>query len=318
MKSATPLLHEAANDGIWDWDLITGEVYYASRWRELLGLHEEQYLSSPQEWLDRVHPEDIGALNQAISDHLQGISPRVECEYRIKHQDGDYRWMLCRGLALFDAQKKPYRIAGSQADITTRKKIEEQLIHRALHDELTKLPNRALFIDRLKMVLEHTRRPDDKSAAVLFLDIDHFKVVNDCLGHVSGDELLSVFSQRIKQTLRPGDTVARFGGDEFAILIDGIKKSEEATLIAERICIKLRNPFHIQGHEIFTTASIGIVYLTSDYQSAENVLRDVDTAMYHAKNNGRSRYEVFLPSMHADTLNRLQQEVGDPPGVKKR
>ncbi|MDR3577555.1 MAG: EAL domain-containing protein [Anaerolineaceae bacterium] len=302
------LAARATNGGIWDWNLISGEVYYAPRWKTLLGLPEDQIINLPQQWLERVHPEDIERLNLAIADHLKGLTPTLECEYRIMHQDGGYRWVICRGLALFNAQRKPYRIAGSHSDISTQKQIEEQLIHRALHDELTSLPNRALFIDRLKMVLENTRRIQEKSAAVLFLDIDHFKVINDSLGHISGDALLNAFAYRLKQCLRPGDTVARFGGDEFAILVDGISTDEEATQIADRICRELRKPFSIEEHEVFNTASIGIVFVTSHYHSVDDLLRDVDTAMYYAKNNGRSRFEVFNMSMHENSINRLQQE----------
>jgi len=303
------LAAQAANDGIWDWNLITNEVYYSTRWKSSLGLPEDQIISSIPEWLERVHPEDIERFNSAISDHLKGYAPALECEYRIMHQDGGYRWMLCRGLALFDDQKKPYRIAGSQSDITNRKQIEEQLIHRTLHDELTQLPNRALFMDRLKMVLENTHRLGNEIAAVLFLDIDNFKVINDSLGHISGDELLIAFAQRIKLCIRSIDTVARFGGDEFAILVNWIPKNEEVIQIAERIGVELHKPFSIQDHEIFTSASIGIVFVSGFYHSVEDLLRDVDTAMYYAKSNGRSRYEVFDASMHDRSIHRLQQEA---------
>jgi diguanylate cyclase (GGDEF)-like protein/PAS domain S-box-containing protein len=303
------LAARAANDGIWDWNLITGEVYYSPRWGDLLGLPEEENIASTQAWLERVHPEDSERLNLALADHLHGVTPALNCDYRMRHQDGGYRWMRCRGLALFDDQKKPYRLAGSQSDITASKQMEEQLIQRALHDELTRLPNRALFMDRLRMVVENTRRPAAEWAAILFLDIDHFKVINDSLGHVSGDELLNAFAGRLKQCLRPGDTVARFGGDEFAILVDGIHKNEEASQIAERILAELRTPLWITGQEIFITTSIGIMFVTAGSQSIEDLLRDVDIAMYTAKRNGRARYEVFDPSMHEHSINRLQQEA---------
>lgn len=303
------LAARAANDGIWDWDLVSGNIYFSPRWKTLLGLKESLNINSPQDWLERVHPEDIESLNSVISNHMEGITPSLECEYRIMHNDGGYRWMLCRGLALYNSDKKPYRFAGSQTDITNRKEIEEQLIHRALHDELTQLPNRALFLDRLRMVLENTRHLDNTSAAVLFLDVDHFKVINDSLGHLCGDELLKEYAHRVKQCLRPGDTVARFGGDEFAILVDGFKANEEAVLIAERVCNELKKPFFIQGHEVFNTASIGIVYVSTAYKSVEDLMRDADTAMYYAKNRGRSRYEVFNLSMHERSFNRMQLEA---------
>ena len=303
------LAARAANDGIWDWNLVTGEVYYSPRWGALLGLPEEAAFASPQVWLERVHPDDRERLNLALDDHLRGVTPTFDCEYRMRHQDAGYRWMHGRGLALYDAHQKPYRMAGSQADITTRKQVEEQLIHRALHDELTRLPNRALFVDRLRMVVEDPRRPDNKSAAILFLDIDHFKVINDSLGHASGDELLKAFAHRLKDCLRPGDTVARFGGDEFALLVNGLNKDEEATQIAERIRAELRKPFQLGGQEIFVTVSVGVVFVTLHTASVEDLLRDVDIAMYHAKRSGRAHHEVFDPSMHAQTLNRLQQEA---------
>ena len=302
------LATQATNDGIWDWDLTTNEIFYTSRWQNMLGLEAEDCYASPDEWLSRVNPEDQERLNEAIDAHLQGLTPTLECEYRIMHQDGGYRWMLCRGLALFDAQLKPYRMAGSQSDITLRKQLEEQLIHKAMHDELTGLPNRALFMDRLNIVLEQIQSHRDGGAAVMFLDIDHFKIVNDSLGHAKGDALLVAFSQRLEKCLRPGDTVSRFGGDEFAILVDSIDSIDEVKKIGDRISLSLKKPFLLDGRELFANASIGVVFTDGGNQSAEDMLRDADIAMYHSKNTGRSRYEIFHPEMREHTLKRLQQE----------
>lgn len=302
------LATRAANDGIWDWDLITNEIFYTARWWEMLGLEMEDGHASPQEWFDRIAPDDRERFNAAIDAHLQELTPSLECEYRILHRDGGYRWMLCRGLAIFDAQSKPYRMAGSQSDITSRKRLEEQLMHKAMHDELTGLPNRALFMDRLNVVLEQVQGHRDGGAAVMFLDLDHFKVINDSMGHSKGDALLVAFARRLEECLRPGDTVSRFGGDEFAILVNGVSSIEDVKKIADRVSQSLQKPFIMDDHEFFANASIGIVFVNSGKQSGEDLLRDADAAMYHSKKNGRSRYEIFRPDMREHTLNRLQWE----------
>lgn len=302
------LATQAANDGIWDWDLITNEIFYTARWRELLGLAAEDCHASPQEWLDRIAPDDRERLNASIDAHLQALTPSLECEYRILHQDGGYRWMLCRGLALFDTQSKPYRMAGSQSDVTSRKLLEEQLMHRAMHDELTGLPNRVLFMDRLNVVLEKVQGHRDGGAAVMFLDLDHFKVINDSMGHSKGDALLVAFARRLEECLRPGDTVSRFGGDEFAILVNGVSLVEDVKKIADRLSQSLQKPFSMGEHEFFANASIGIVFVNNGKQSSEDLLCDADVAMYHSKKNGRSRYEIFHPDMREHSLNRLQKE----------
>jgi diguanylate cyclase (GGDEF)-like protein/PAS domain S-box-containing protein len=302
------LAARASNDGNWDWDLLNGQVYYSPRWKAILGLEEDLEIYSPEDWFSRVHADDIERLKLAISNHLEGFTPTLECEYRILHEDGFCVWTICRGLALFDKNGKPYRLAGSHADITKRKEYEKQLTLRALHDELTGLPNRALFMDRLRMVFEQARRSEERTAAVLFLDVDHFKVINDSMGHVSGDELLKAFARRLEQCLRTGDTVARFGGDEFAILADNIQRDEDAIQIAERINIILKKPFLLDGLEFFVSASIGIVFVTSHYKFIEDLMRDVDAAMYHAKFSGRARYKVFDVSMHERMVDRLRLE----------
>jgi diguanylate cyclase (GGDEF)-like protein/PAS domain S-box-containing protein len=298
-----------ANDGLWVWDLRGDEVYYSPRWKSMLGYTEEQIGDSPEEWLTRVHPDDIVLLRTAIDRHLRGETPHLESEHRMRCRDGSYRWMLSRGLAVRDAGGTPVRFAGSQTDVTERKVAVDRLTHDAFHDALTNLPNRALFMDRLERAMEQQRRHPDAMFAVLFLDLDRFKVVNDSLGHVLGDELLVAVAERLTRMLRSSDTVARLGGDEFAMLIDGIDHEADAVRAAQRIQDALLVPFHIGPHEIFTSVSIGIALSTTGYHRPQDVLRDADIAMYRAKARGKARHEVFDIAMHERAVKLLGLET---------
>ncbi|HEW80769.1 MAG TPA: EAL domain-containing protein [Nitrospirae bacterium] len=186
---------------------------------------------------------------------------------------------------------------------------EEQLIFDALHDALTGLPNRVLFMDRLTHAVDREKRKSNELFAVIFLDMDRFKVLNDSLGHTAGDKLLVAISQRLKEGLRPGDTIARLGGDEFAILLEDLKDVKEAIQISERVLEKLRLTFDLDGQEIFATASLGIALSSKEYENPEYLLRDADIAMYQAKANGCNRYEVFDNSMYDNAVARLQLET---------
>ena len=193
-------------------------------------------------------------------------------------------------------------------DITERRRAEEQLLHDAFHDSLTGLPNRALFIDHLKLAVNHCRRRKGYLFAVLFIDLDRFKVINDSLGHMVGDELLIAIARRLEVCLRDGDTIARLGGDEFTILLDGIKDYGDAQRVAERIQEVLGQPFALAGRELFVTASVGIKYSGDGDEGPEDLLRDADTAMYCAKSLGRAQYQVFDARMHTHALTLLQIE----------
>jgi len=303
------LATRAANDGLWDWNLKTNKVYFSPRSKAILGYGEEEIGNGWEEFFRRVHPQDIEPLKAAIASHLEGLTPHFESEYRVLHPDRQYRWILCRGLAVRDAEGKPDRFAGSQTDITQRKQTESQLLHQAFHDALTGLPNRLLFMERLEYVLKRAKWSPDYAFAVLFLDLDRFKVVNDSLGHALGDQLLVALAHRLEACVRHRDTVARLGGDEFSILLEDIKDLSEAKHVAERIQKQLSLPFHIGGHEVFTTASIGIAISHDGYEQPEDLLRDADTTMYRAKALGKARYEVFDQTMHNQAMARLQLET---------
>ncbi|MDH5197998.1 MAG: EAL domain-containing protein, partial [Gemmatimonadota bacterium] len=303
------LAARGANDGLWDWDMEQGTVYFSNRWKEILGHAPNEIGNTPEEWTGRMHPEDAPRLQGDLQEHLRSPSPHFESEHRVLHKDGSYRWVLARGVAVRNAAGRATRMAGSLTDVTGRKMAEERLVHDAVHDVLTGLPNRALFETLLDRSIGRLRRRREYRFAVLFLDLDRFKVINDSLGHLMGDEFLVEVSRRLVRCVRPEDTVARLGGDEFTILLDDVEGPEDAVRVAERIQAELTNPVELRGHETYTSASIGIALSDGRYQAPEEVLRDADIAMYRAKSRGRARYEVFDVDMHREALDQLTLET---------
>lgn len=297
-----------ANDGIWDWDLRTNKIYYSPRWKSMLGYLEDDIKDEPEEWFKYVHPDDIEKIKIDIAAHISKTTTHFENEYRIMHKDGEYRWMVSRGLAVWDNDGYATRIAGSQTDITDRKNAEEKLLHDAFYDSLTGLPNRALFTDRLNYAIERAKRREDYGFAVLFMDIDRFKDINDSLGHLMGDQLLKAIAKKLLSGIRATDTVARFGGDEFVILMDDVRDSSNAIRVANWIQNEYTSPFNLKDHDVFVSTSIGIVLSATGYHRPEDVLRDADIAMYSAKAKGKARYEIFEPGMRDRILERLSLE----------
>ncbi len=298
-----------ANDGVWDWNLKDQSTYYSERWKSMLGWDGESVHDHSDEWMGRVHPDDLPQLERDLESHLAGETAHLENEHRLRHRDGTYRWVLARGLAVRGEDGEPTRIAGSLSDIDGRKKTEEQLLHDALHDALTQLPNSALFLDRLGMAIAHAERRPGYLFGVLFFDLDRFKVINDSLGHSVGDRLLIAIARRLLSFLRPGDTVARLGGDEFAILANDIEDPSDVTRIAERVHEELSRPFDLDGYEVFTTASIGIALSSTGYRRAQDLLRDADIAMYRAKSLGKNQHAIFDEAMHHHAVELLKLET---------
>jgi len=300
---------EGANDGLFDWDLRADSIYFSPRWKKMLGHTETEVGPTPREWFNRVHPDDEPGFRRKLSAHLNGETRHFRMEHRMHSSEGDWIWVLTRGIAVRGSDGTPSRMAGSQSDITARKIAEEKLQHDALHDDLTSLANRVLFMDRLSVALADFERTKEDQFAVLFFDLDRFKNVNDSLGHPLGDKLLIGIAHRLQHCLRPGDTLARIGGDEFAILLNRISDIPGAIHVAERIQELLGMTFSIDGHEVFITASIGIAHSATGYRRSEEIMRDADIAMYRAKAAGKARYEVFDRDMHQSAVALLKLET---------
>jgi diguanylate cyclase (GGDEF)-like protein/PAS domain S-box-containing protein len=299
-----------ATDGLWDWNLVSNEMFVSPRWRQIVGCAEHDAVDE-RTWFSRVHSDDLQDLQSTLDAHLAGRTSHFEFDHRVLAADRGYRWVSARGLAVRDDSGKACRIAGSITDITRRKLAEEQLIHDALHDSLTRLPNRALFVDRLGQAMKRFERDPGSRFAVLYFDLDRFKTINDSLGHAVGDELLINVARRLEMFLRPGDTVARLGGDEFAILLSDIRDSVHIAAIAERVHELLSEVFVIHSHEIFASASIGIALSAADYERPEEMLRDADLAMYRAKTTPGASYEIFDNAMHESVvaLHRIEMDL---------
>jgi diguanylate cyclase (GGDEF)-like protein/PAS domain S-box-containing protein len=273
---------------------------------EMVGYPEQELLAA--DFQSITHKDDLGPMLTQVEKLLDDKISTFQMEQRYLHKQGHSVCVLLSVTLVHDSAGARNLVLQIQ-DITDRKRAEERLLHDAFHDGLTGLPNRALFMDHLKLSVERAKRRDKRLFAVLFLDLDRFKNINDSLGHMVGDQLLVGIARRLEVCLRPGDTVARLGGDEFTVLLEDLNRMSEAIEVAERLQKELSLPFNLNGHEVFTTVSIGIALSTTGYERPEDVLRDADTAMYRAKNLGKARHEVFDKEMHTRALHVLQLET---------
>jgi diguanylate cyclase (GGDEF)-like protein/PAS domain S-box-containing protein len=298
---------QGTGDCVFDWDLGAGKLWLSDAWGAHVG--DPAVTGAPADWLDRVHPTEREQVDAAIQAHLEGKTDQLESEHRLRRGADEWRWMLVRAKAVRDKDGKAVRLAGSFMDVTRRREASERALHDALHDPLTHLPNRALFLDLVKRSFARSRRREDYRFAVVFLDVDRFKAVNDGLGHAAGDDLLTQMSTRLQSCLREGDTLARHGGDEFTILLDDVKGPADTQIVADRLHHVTAHPFQLSGHEVFATVSVGVALSTPGYARPEDLLLDADTAMYRAKALGRARTVVFDPSMRERAPQLLDLEA---------
>jgi diguanylate cyclase (GGDEF)-like protein/PAS domain S-box-containing protein len=274
---------------------------------DMLGFSEPELLLGTFQRIS--HPEDLNVILDQLSKLRDGTISNLQLEHRFFHKSGQVRYVLLSVAPIKDTQNHTANLIFQMQDISARKQAEKKLVHDAFHDALTGLPNRMFFMDQLKQSVQRIRRLPQPPFAVVFLDFDRFKVINDSLGHLVGDQLLIAIANRLRANVRPGDTVARLGGDEFTILLNSLKNPDDAIDMARRLLSNLSEHFKLPGREVFITASIGITLSTNGYEHAEDVLRDADTAMYQAKSLGRARYEVFDQGMHAKAPDSAEIET---------
>ena len=274
----------------------------------MLGFEDKAISNDPEEWFGRVHIYHLPELKQALSAHLYGKTDQFQSQYRIQHRDGSFMWVMSRGVAFRDAEGNPVAIAGGQLDMTHMMTAGNELVEETFRDKLTTLPNREACMIRLERCLERLRGDESYLFAVMFLDLDRFKVVNDSFGHLVGDQLLAAAASRVKSCLRDSrsDMVARFGGDEFVVLLEELPRLDDALTVAYRIRDSLAQPFKIGKRELTTGTSVGIVLSGSGMERTEDLLQNADTAMYQAKAEGRGRVKIFSNKMRRDVVRTCE------------
>jgi diguanylate cyclase (GGDEF)-like protein/PAS domain S-box-containing protein len=297
---------ESAGEGVWDWNIPTSEVIFTKQWKEMLGHTDEEIGSGLHVWSERVHPEDLPRSLADLHAYLDGKTETFSNEHRLLCKDGSYKWILTRGMVTNrSAEGKPVRVIGTHTDITTRKLTEDTIQRQANYDPLTQLPNRRLFRDRLELEIRKAHR-NDQLMALMFIDLDNFKEVNDTLGHDMGDILLIEAAQRINTCVRETDTVARLGGDEFVVILAALEDVSSVERVAQDILNKLTASFQLEAEKAFVSASIGITLYPSDATEIEELLKHADQAMYASKRQGRNRFSYFTPSMQRAVQTRMR------------
>ena len=304
---------EGTQDGLWYWELRGDVFHFSAAWASLLGFDRSELKTHPDEWLNRVHPGYIARLREELTNHLHGDAPQFRNEHRMRRKDGTYMWVLARATVIRDADGEPIVLAGSHSDITPLIEVEKRLLTDTFKDPLTGLANRSFLLSHLQMAVEEKAMRGNSAPlfAVVFLDLDRFKQINDTLGHNVGDELLRAVSGRLRNCARPDDVVARFGGDEFVVLLRALRDAEEAVLVAERMLKALLTPFQLGEQEVRSGGSIGIALSKESFRSSDELLHFGDIAMYHSKKAGKGRVTLFHRAMleESDKQDQLKSEL---------
>jgi diguanylate cyclase (GGDEF)-like protein/PAS domain S-box-containing protein len=303
------LAMRGAHDGLWSWDPVSKRLWVGDRLLAILG-YSSNFIDDTHVWLELVHPDDRDGYNRAVSAHLKGETPYFYFEYRVRAHDGSYRWIASRGEAVRNRRGRAELMAGSLSDITERKETEARIRHLAYHDQLTGLANRALLSDRLEWAIAQSRRGEHGGVAVLFIDIDRFKDVNDVHGHAVGDVLLIELGRRLRECVRESDTLVRQGGDEFIMVMADVVSPACVMPVAAKLLESVRRPLTAGEEELCVSASIGISLFPADASDVQTLLRNADTAMYEAKRSGGNLARFYTRAMNDAVRARVAIESG--------
>ncbi|MFI0458679.1 MAG: EAL domain-containing protein [Candidatus Thiodiazotropha endolucinida] len=301
------LAMRGANDGVYDWNLQSNEIYYSPRWKHMLGYEDHELPDEFSTWENLVDEKDRDRSWEMLNDYINGRRDNFHIEVKMQHKDGHWVDILSRAFLVRDAQGNAIRTVGTHVDISEKKRQEAHILRQAHYDGLTGLPNRFLAMDRLAQLLKEASR-DVSKVAILFLDLDGFKRVNDTLGHETGDRLLVQAAERLQSVVREGDSVCRLGGDEFVVLLRNLGELTDARTVASSLISQFRHPFSLDERELVVTTSIGIAVYPSDGITPTELLRNADTAMYHSKEQGRNTFNFFTTEMNLNVSRMLEVE----------
>jgi diguanylate cyclase (GGDEF)-like protein/PAS domain S-box-containing protein len=297
-----------AGDMIWDWDVSADRVFTSPETEALLGVKRGTLEGPAAGWLDVLHPLDRDRFRAMLDTVLEQRRGRITQDFRLRTADGHYLWFAIKARPVVGSDGEVVRLVGTLTDVTEFKNAEERLLHDAVHDNLTGLPNRELFLDRLESVLAFSKADQALRPTVIVVDLDRFKQVNDSVGLAVGDSILLTLARRLGRLLKPQDTLARLSGDQFGLILLSERESERVISFADTLRKSLRTPITFNDREIFLTASIGVALPDGQQHRNEEVLKDAELAMYHAKRIGGDRIELFKPSMRARKTDRLALE----------
>lgn len=291
------LAAEGVNDGLWDWDIITGEAFISNRCKEMLEYIDDGTKDYWDDWIKLVHPDDVMDNDNKIREHLSGKTPFYSNELRMKKKNGEFIWVLSRGKAVWDSNGRPVRMAGSNTDITERKISEQKINYMAYNDSLTGLPNRTFFVIKLNEYMIQAN--NNKYIGIMYLDLDNFKILNDTMGHAFGDALLKRVADMLSNVQSNEDKfVSRLGGDEFIFILPFVNDRSELEKFAELILKQFNCPILIDGYEVNITSSIGVTVYPNDGNDVDTLLKNADAAMYHAKELGKNNFKFYTEDMN--------------------